>query len=321
MPNVPLIRYGGNFMIPQPFAIRQVRAYGFAVTGDAAKMQALCDKTLNLAPDTRYQVLSSTVLITFMRMERLTSTQPAAAALGTFSETELNVSVFLAAEEKFGPVWLPKRLVWNMPYLWLDSSHAMIAGREIYGFPKNYGSVSMPLAEGERADFSARSEVLHRFGPQQQGAILPIANVRRTDATALAFERPFDEVAGAFGDFVEAVIGITEPFTFIAASLGNLTAEHLLNLTFLCQLPSIVDGSRACYQGIAEASAVPVAVRGAGLLSGDYEIAIPYHDSVPWAYELGLVATKTDALLTPHAGFHLDMDFDLTAGREIWTAT
>ena len=34
-----------------------------------------------------------------------------------------------------------------------------------------------------------------------------------------------------------------------------------------------------------------------------------------------LVATKTDALLTPHAGFHLDMDFDLTAGREIWTAT
>ena len=321
MPNVPFIRYGGNFMIPQPFAIRQVRAFGFAVTGDAVKMQALCDKTLNLAPDTRYRVLSPTVLITFMRMERLTSTQPAAAALGAFSETELNVAMFLAAEEKDGPFWLPKRLVWNMPYLWLDSNHAMIAGREIYGFPKNYGSVAMPLAEGEMADFSVTSEVLHRFGPQQRGTILPIATVRRTDAAALEFDRPFADAAGAFGEFADEFLGLTAPLTFVAASLADLTAEHLMNLTFMGQLPSILDGSRACYQGIAEASAVPVAMRGAGLLSGDYEIKIPYHDSVPWAHELGLVANPADALLTPHAGFHLDMDFDLTAGREIWTAT
>ena len=136
MPHVPLIRYAGNAIVPQPFAIRQARACGFAVEGDRAKMQALCDKTLNLAPATRYRVLSSTVLITFMRMERLASTQPAAAACGSFAETELNVSLLLAAEEKHGPVWLPHRLVWNMPYLWLDSSSAMIAGRDIYGFPK-----------------------------------------------------------------------------------------------------------------------------------------------------------------------------------------
>jgi Acetoacetate decarboxylase (ADC) len=320
MTNVPFIRYGGNFMVPQPFAIREASAYGFAVRGDVAKMQALCDTTLNLAPHTRYRVLSSTVLITFMRMERLTSTQPAVAALGSFSETELNVAIFLAAEEKIGPIWVPQRLVWNMPYLWLDSNHAMIAGREIYGFPKNYGTISMPLRAGESAQFSASSEVLHRFGPHERGVAMPIATVRRTDANPLEFERPFDQAIGAFREFVEEVLDITDPFTFVAATLGDLTAEHMLKLTFLCQLPSIVDGSRACFQGIAEASAVPTA-RAAGLLRGDYEIEIPYHDSVPWARELGLVAGPADALLTPHAGFYLDMDFDLTAGREIWTAT
>ena len=321
MPNVPLIRYGGNSIVPQPFSIRQVRAFGFAVDGDRAKMQALCDKTLNLAPDTRYRVLSSTVLITFMRMELLTSTQPAAAAHGTFSETELNVSILLAAEEKHGPIWLPARLVWNMPYLWLDSSGAMIAGRDIYGFPKQYGSVAMPRGEGERAEFSARGEVLHRFAPTTRAAILPIATARRTDAAALEFERPFAQVAGAARGFVDEVMRLTDPFLFLGASLADLTAEHLLNLVFLCQFPSIVDGSRASYQAIAEASSLPRAFRGGGFLRGDYEIAIPHHDSAPWAQELGLAPGAADVLLKPHAGFHLDVDFDLTAGREIWTAT
>lgn len=321
MPNVPLIRYGGNFIVPQPFVIRQVRAFGFAVEGDRAKMQALCDQTLNLAHHTRYRVLSSTVLITFMRMERLTSTQPAAAARGSFAETELNVSIFLTAEEKAGPLWLPKRLVWNMPYLWIDSNQAMIAGREIYGFPKQYGSVAMPLGEGAKAEFSATGEVLHRFAPAARAENLPVVTARRTDAAALEFERPFAAVAGMAGEFVQEVMRITDPFLFLAASLADLTAEHLLNLVFLGQLPSIVDGSRASYQEIAEASSVPQGFRGGGFLAGDYEIKIPHHDSVPWAQELGLAAGPADVTLQPHAAFHLDVDFDLTAGREIWTAT
>ena len=320
MPNVPLIRYGGNAIVRQPFAIRQVRAFGFAVDGDRQRLQALCDQTLNLAPGTRYKVLSSTVLITFMRMERLTSALPAEAAHGSFAETELNVSIFLAAEEKHGLLWLPARLVWNMPYLWLDSSHAMIAGRDVYGFPKQYGRVSMPTGEGEKAEFSAAGEVLHRFDPATRAAILPIVTVRRTDAAALEFERPFAQVAGVAGGFVKEVMRLTDPLLFLGASLADLTAEHLLNLVFLRQLPSIVDGSRASFQQIAEASSLPRALRGGGFLRGDYEIEIPHHDSVPWAQELGLAPGAADVRVRPHAAFHLDVDFDLSAGREIWTA-
>lgn len=321
MPNVARIQYGGNFLVQQPFAIRQVQAFGFAVDGDRARIQALCDQCLNLAPHTRYRVLSSTVLVTFMRMGRLASALPAEAARGTFTETELNISIFLAGEEKHGLVWLPARLVWHMPYLWLDSSNAMIAGRDIYGFPKQYGSIAMPRAAGEKAEFSARSEVLHRFAPTAQAEILPVATVRRTDRPALEFERPFEQLAGAAGLFVKEVLRITDPFLFLGASLADLTAEHLLNLVFLRQLPSIVDGSRACYQAVAEASSLPQALRSGGFLSGAYALEIPYHDSVPWAYELGIAATKADATVQPHAGFHLDFDFDLSAGREIWTAT
>lgn len=320
MPNVPRIQYGGNFLVQQPFAIRQARAFGFAVDGDRDRIQALCDKCLNLAPDTRYRVLSSTVLVTFMRMERLSSALPVEGARGSFTETELNISIFLAAEEKPLLLWRPARLVWHMPYLWLDSNNAMIAGRDIYGFPKQYGTVSMPREEGEKAEFAVTSEVLHRFAPDTRAEILPIVKARRTDAAALAFERPFAEVAEAAGLFVKEVMRITDPLLLLGAGFANLTAEHLLNLVFLRQLPSIVDGSRACYQGIVEASSLPRGLRGAGFLSGEYALEIPYHDSAPWAWELGIVANKVDAIIHPHAGFHLDFDFDLSAGREIWTA-
>ena len=321
MPHVPFIRYGGNFVVQQPFVIRQTQAFGFAVDGDRDRLQALCDKTLNLAPTTRYTVLSSTVLVAFMRMDRLCSTVPASAACGTFTERELNISILLAAEEKVGPVWLPARLVWHMPYLWLDSSNALIAGRDIYGFPKQYGGIAMPSREGEPAEFRATGEVLPCFAPQTHACIEPIATARRTDAPTLEFAAPFAEIAGAAGAFVREVMRLTDPLLFLGASLADLTAEHLLNLVFLRQLPSIVDGSRACYQAIAEASSLPRGFHGGGFLRGDYALEIPHHDSAPWAYELGIAARPAAVAVQPHAAFHLDVDFELSAGREIWTAS
>lgn len=321
MPNVPFIQYAGNSIVGNPFSMRQVKAFGFAVDADHARLQSLIDRTLNLAPKTRYKVLSPTVLITYMRMARLASTQPAEAARGSFSENELNIAMLLAVEEKAGLFWLPKRLAWHMPYLWLDSSNAMIAGRDIYGFPKQYGTLAIPSAEGDKAEFSAASEVLHRFNPATLAAILPIAIARRTDAATLAFERPFAQIAGAAEAFVREALRITDPLLFIGASLANLTADDLLNLAFLRQLPRIEDSTRACHQSIAEASSLPLAFRGGGFLSGDYEIEIPHHDSVPWAQEIGIAPGAADVRVKPHAGFHLDIDFELTAGREIWTAT
>lgn len=321
MPDIPFICYGGNFVVQQPFVVRRAQTFAFALDGNRDRLQALCDKTLNLSPTTRYTVVSSTVLAAFMRMERLCSGVPASAACGMFTERELNVSILLAAEEKVGPVWLPARLVWHMPYLWLDSSNAMIAGRDIYGFPKQFGSIAMPSREGEPAEFCATGEVLPRFAPQTHASIEPIATLRRTDAATVEFAEPFAEIAGAAGAFVQEVMRVTDPLLFLGAGLADLAAENLLNLVFLRQLPSIVDGSRACFQSIVEASSLPRELRDGGFLRGDYVMEIPHHDSAPWAYELGIAALPEKVTVQPHAAFHLDLDFDLSPGREIWTAT
>jgi len=322
MANPPYIRYGGNFLLRQPYAVGEVTSYGFAADGDLAKMQALCDKTLNLSGDTCYRVISKTVFITFFRMNRLTSTIPADAAKGYLVETELNITILLAAGKMLGPIFVPHRLIWHMPYLWLDSNHAMIAGRDVYCFPKQYGEVKMPLAEGQPAIFTVSGEVLHNFSPQTLGETQPIISARRTDAKNLEFQSAFETVETATAEFMREAVRISNPLLFAGSALADLTQRHPLALVFLRQLPSIVDGNLASFQSIAEASYDLTKFNGAGFLKGDYEVEIFHHDSVPIAEELGIAATDAigNARFKPHVSYFADIDFTFNQANEIWVA-
>jgi len=321
MANTPYIRYAGNFLLRQPYAIGGVTGYGFGADGDLAKMQALIDKTLNLSGDACYRVISKTVFITFFRMNHLASTIPADAAKGFVCETELNITLLLAAGKMEGPFFVPHRLVWHMPYLWLDSNNAMIAGRDVYGFPKQYGNVTMPLTEGQPATFGVAGEVLHQFSPQTQGSVQPIISARRTDADALEFESPFQTAETAATEFLKETVRISNPLLFAEAVIADLAQSHLLALVFLRQLPSIVDGNLACYQSIAEASYNLTKFNGAGFLKGDYEVEIFHHDSVPIAAELGIaVDAAGNAVLKPHVSYYADIDFTFNQAKEIWVA-
>lgn len=326
MADAPFIRYGGNFLVPQPYDLRHVTGSGFAVDGDRKKMQALCDRTLNhKASKTRYRVLSQTVLITFMHMPRLTSALPSEAAGGAFTENELNITLLLAAGHYAGPLFVPERLVWYMPYLWIDANQPMIAGREVYGFPKQYGAISMPRAAGDPAVFCASGELLTAFAPHAVASVQPIVKARRTDAHALEHQDAFKSLDDAVAGFYREALRVTDPLLLAWATLANLSAADLLTLVFLRQLPSISDGARASYQSVAEAGFSPLLERlpRLGFLEGKYEVEILKHDSAPIAAELGFAATNGagDALLHPHAAYFVDIDFTLHAGREIWVAS
>ena len=268
----PYIRYGGNFLERQPYAIGGVTGYGFAVDGDIPKMQALCDKTLNLSGAAHYEVISKSVFITFFRMERLASTLPEDRLKGSFKETELNITLLLAKGKMVCGVFVPERLVWHMPYLWVNSNQAMIAGRDVYGFPKQYGTVEMPLVPGQPARFEAAGEVIHEFRADSFGVVHPIVSARRTDADALELDSPFESFEEAAKELLKESIRLSDLPLFIEAALADLSAKHLLALVFLKQLPSIVDGNLACYQSIAEASYNPTKFNGAGFLKGEYEV-------------------------------------------------
>ena len=187
--------YGGNFILPHPYVIEQMSGYGVAVAGDIFKMQELCNRTLNCnGKHLHYFVIAPTVLFTFMRMGSLRSGDAPDSEHGFFTEQELNVTMLLAAIDTSGI-----RLVWYMPYLWLDSGAALIAGRDIYGFPKQLATVTMPAGPGDLAEMSATGEVLHRFEPVQ-ARDMNIVSVRRTDTAQL-------EILTSVADIVDALGG------------------------------------------------------------------------------------------------------------------
>jgi hypothetical protein len=319
MANVPYIRSGGRFLVAHPFAIRGVTGYGFAVRGDIDKITALCDATLNHGGDTVYRVLSRTVVITFIRMDRMSSMVEPDKDHGTCSETELNITILLAAGRKIGGVFIPERLVWHMPYLWVDCSSPMIAGREIYGFPKQYGTVQMPLGMGDAAAFRLDAEVIHTYSPQSSASAQKVASAERQGGGRIEHASVWATLENATSDFVSTVIEIDHPVVFAGTSLANLAATHLFDLVFLRQFPSITDSSRACFQQVLEAAFTPTLHAG-GYLAGDYDLEIVNHDSAPICTDFGFPAPDGVAHLKPHAAFFVNLDFDLLAPREIWAA-
>jgi len=319
----PFIRYGGNFVPRQPYNIEGVNGYGFAANGDQEKIQALVDKTLNFRKsDLVYRVISPTVVFSFLKLNTLRSAEAEDAQKGAYSETEFSVTILLAAGKHVAGLFIPERVVWYMPYLWLDSGTAMISGREIYGYPKQYGKVNMPLSDGDPAVFGVSTEVITHFAPNARSSIQPLIGVHRTDAAALEYANGFEAIEDAVEGFLSEVMHLNLAELAAGTFIEVLTLHHLLSLVFLRQLPDIADGSRASYQSIAEAPFEVTQFRGAGFLSGQYAIDINSHDSAPIATELGFEPADgaQNARITPHLGFHLDFDFRLEAGSEIWVA-
>lgn len=308
--------YGGNFILPHPYEVKKVTGYGVALGGNKAKLKALVNAKLNpLANQSlRYHLVSSTVLFTFMRMGRMACAGH--PEMGSFSERELNVALLLVAVD--GP---SIRLVWYMPYLWLDSGPALIAGRDIYGFPKQSADVEIPHL-GQEAKFSATAEVLHRDDgqPAVLGVILSADRVARGVLRKRSMTTKANEALATLGTFFHLDTGAL-------ANLG-LTVPHLnlgsLKMVFMRQHPSISNCKRACFRSVAE---VPftVTLRSAGLLAGSYQVSIPYHHSVKLAHELGiakdvLVPGKPgkDVTIRAKAAYHMDFDFILGKGRDLW---
>ena len=299
------VSYGGNFLLPAPYECKQVRGYGVAVDGDRAKMQALVNRLLNRkGGGPEYFVVLPTVLFTFMHMGVMQCAGH--PELGCFSERELNITFMLAAVDG-----LSVRVVWFMPYLWLDCGPALLAGRDIFGFQKQMAQVTIPQW-GEAAELAATAEVLHVqdgspgemldvFRMRRAGGILE----RRSNATN-AFE--------ALDILINSVL-LTTGASILPAGLPmpGIDLKNLV-MAFVRQLPSRENFDVTCFRAVGEAP-FSIVLRSAGLLEGNYEAVIPEHASVRLARDLGIPSDGTPA----RAAYHLDIDFTLGAGRDLWT--
>jgi hypothetical protein len=323
MANVPLIRDGSYGLPRHPFSIDGITSYGVAVNADLGALQTLVDSTLGATGSgIQFTVISPQVLFTFMRMACLRSDPD--PNLGFYTETELNVSLLLAARSWKAPF---PRLYWYMPYLWIDTPTPQLAGRDIFGYPKLRGNIRMPAGAGAPAEMIAEAEVLQPQSHSTCAHTRPIFAARRVDGGNPGPLEHGDlsiEPDTAAGVLLDKVVDLSLGFfgNVIAQKLlATVGLDHLLRLVFLRQLPSIEDDRLACYQSLAATNFSITQFRGAGLLEGKYEVEIPCNASLHLAENLGIGSGGGDVTVAAKAAYFMDFDMRLDRGTELWVAT
>jgi hypothetical protein len=134
--NLPdYVERGGRQVWRPPYTARKAKLLGFVLGADRAAIDALLHRDLvePAGGAVDYRCAHDRIAVIFASVERLASGDARDRLRGYLSEFEVSVWC-LAADVSAG-----SRLVWYLPYVFVDSGQASASGREVYGYPKQIG--------------------------------------------------------------------------------------------------------------------------------------------------------------------------------------
>ena len=322
-----LIETGLLLPIPQgPYVADDVTMSSFLVRADHDKMQSHLDYYINQRDpggEYEYRVLLPNVLITYAHLRGAVFQQDG-AQVGLMDENDLCFWVLCVAMRQTAlGVRVPSHLTWFVPFIFVDNPFAVVAGREIYGFPKTVGTFFNAAGQNIRKhqehpidvkDPTYRVEVLayDRAHPDRLG----------TEQVLLSCE-PLDEPSGhaaeTWTDPRQAAEGIMPHLTgheqgLVHASFLDEAIDVLLhwmkpemNLLFLKQHRAAAAIKRAGFQAIVEEPISLTGFHGMGIYAKKYRLTLNPLWHYPIAETLGI--ENEDGVITPSVGTWSIVDF------------
>ncbi|MEG3850005.1 acetoacetate decarboxylase family protein [Microcoleus sp. herbarium19] len=307
------ITRGGDTAFEPPYSLKETKLYGFVLEGTWENLQNLCDKYLNIPGQDqfKYRPAASRLLMVFDTIANISSTEPPASNKGFFSETgEVMFWVLTEAGKQEGAKFVVDHHAWFIPYIFVDSTPAMVLGREAYGFPKELGKFQIPEDPRTPQQLTLETLVLQPFNPQSETTWRQIINVQNERVEKGEFTLKH------WADFKQVFEEISS--LFVDIKIDDKCPTHLeVPMVFLKQFRDVRDGDKACYQAIVEATATLEKFHeGFPYLRQKFQVSIENFDSHPIVTELGLKLTQTAQL-----AFWLHFDFSFANGTEIWKAS
>jgi uncharacterized protein with NAD-binding domain and iron-sulfur cluster len=300
---VPDRGHGEQVMLP-PGQMKRSRLYTFAVPADAAVMTAFARRYLSdpTGGDIEVTAIAPYALCTYLRSDFMTSTSE---QIGTISDRECGLWIPLL--EKRRGLSLPRLVFW-MPYVFIDNSIGMATGREIWGFRKEIGPVTIPAGEQDPARFIAQATIFRTLQTHTRGHVEPLVRVER-DVPLGPLERAWQTIEDIGLYFVERLFG--------AAWRGlGIEFRPSVDTINLKQFRDAADPTRACYQSVVTSPITISRLYAAGPLDGDYWLRITRCESHTIVSDLGLPGEETKVAF----GAWLDIDMLAEAGQELWKA-
>jgi hypothetical protein len=316
------VERGGEICYRQPFRARDVRMYMFVLQGDERAIGALYDNMF-VRPSggsVRVVAVGPYVALTFVELGRLNAAEPPDDALG--STTEREATMWVPALETGTDRWF-----WAIPYIFVDNSWAMASGREIYGFPKQFGTVGISVTDGIPTELTVDTTAIERYGPDSVSEQRRVMAVERTTDTPFPLAAAWSNLAEArrtFAGPIEALLQtaehvgvpvLPEVAQFSARLVGDLVARRLQAI-LLKQFRDSEDPRVASYQAVVTVPFDVTGFHGGGLLPNDYVVTINHLDTEPIRRELGFPAGS----LRPLNALWLEFDFVIQRGDVLWQA-
>ncbi|MEH1937623.1 MAG: hypothetical protein V7L14_28725 [Nostoc sp.] len=319
----------------QPYDIKGTKMYGFVVEGSMAKLQEVCDKYLNDPNngDIEYRPATNYLILTFNKIDSLSSIYPPDYDKGTVHEEETIFWMLTVVGKRVGPLFIAERLAWFMPYLYVNNCPILVSGREVYGFFKQLGTFQIPDLNQEPDLLTVDTLVFKEFSPKSQSLDARLLEVQRISTgdkhRAIKTWATFEEAASAIASLLfhndeVAIPGLQLPFNLL---------EYLLNrvvpLVTLKQIRDVENSKNACYQALIESPMQLQTFYGGKLFGfngfGDqFQLKINNFASQPIVQDLGLgkgyPAGSESVNIPVKLGFVLHFDFTLKDGKTVWQA-
>ncbi|WP_193213575.1 acetoacetate decarboxylase family protein [Luteolibacter marinus] len=289
--------------------------------------QQWLDDTLNWRPDEREPSPEFTALpfafVVFMKMASMRSLDPLHEDWGAVSESEMVVTLPVVAWDNRGLPSLPTLKFYPI-VLCLDSSPAMISGREVFGFPKILGEVDIGPEGGE-----ARCEVAVRPGDpvtHRNRRLLKLARIQDGPAAAPPasyggglVEMVKDELLADFDELWldhlahrKLLRGVlNKGLEWLVDQLGSL--EVTQEFVFLKQFRDVARPAEACHRSVATSALTFSNLTELMRESGEWELDVPELRSSDLLNRIGLESGPIGAPL--RSAFN----FDLSLGTQLWS--
>jgi len=303
-----------NVLMHTPLVLNDSQMYGFFVKGKLTNLQTTVDTCLNAPANNKmcFKVLSPYVLTTYTRVNKAYSAIAIDRDKGFISEIDIITWIMVGSMKKVDGKQKLDHVYWFPHHVFVDSSMALINGRELFGYPKYLCQYQIPTAGQEPDYFSCAVNAFQPFSAETKMDWHMLMEVQRNASHQETKLENFLDLLVEAGKFLASVPDFLDMDIHGIEQALEMILKPEIDQLFLKQFPDSA-GEKAVYQAIIAAPAVIKKVHSVSLLGGEYDLKLHQVDSFPLADTLGFELGSQPAILP----FHLHFDFEVTPGEEL----
>lgn len=310
-PSGAFVEMNGDATFPGPIALDGTTMWAFVLEADLTALTRWCQASFDIPSGGKVRVMPMTGAVLMTVVDIAHGTFSEVPEMGFSQERELTFWIPAVQVEQRGGETVATRFDMVLPYLVLDNPVAIASGREIFGYRKQAGRVTMPGDPGSKGGLAVDLFGTKTFGTGVEERFQRLLTLVPTGATG-DFAGGTDFAAGVrkLWDYLGRDNAWNPSVAFELDLLRSVLDRRIPQL-FLKQFRDVASSRMACYQAITEVEArVTKFDAWPGLV--EYDMTLEHLDSSPVATDLGIAPNQRTM------GVKLAFDMAIKPGRVLW---